>query len=86
MTLTELDLIVDNASETAFPYLYELDNTNEYTDIELKDALAEEYGYSDMLAARIVDAWMCERNEKLNHAIKETPQVFQKSLKELSNE
>ena len=57
MTTTEYDLAIDNASETAFPFLDTLGKTNDMSDIELKDALRDEFGYSDMLASRIHDAW-----------------------------
>jgi hypothetical protein len=75
MTTTEYDLAIDNASETAFPFLDVLDNTNEFTQIELKDALCDEFGYSDMLASRIHDAWEMRNrdifNKKLAEGLKE---------------
>jgi hypothetical protein len=74
MTTTEYDLAIDNASDTAFPFLDALNNDNEMSDIELKDALRDEYGYSDMLASRIHDAWEIRNkdihNEKLANGLK----------------
>ena len=66
MTTTEFDLMIDDASETAFPFLNTLNETNEMSDIELRDALCDEYGYSEMLASRILDAWDIDNKRKHN--------------------
>ena len=71
MTTTEYDLIIDDASETAFPFLDVLDNTNEMSDIELKDALRDEFGYSDMVASRIHDAWEMRNKDRYNKKLAE---------------
>ena len=54
MTTTELDIIIDNASETAFPFLNQLSGAD---DKELMIELSNEFGYSDMICARIIDSW-----------------------------
>ncbi len=71
MTTTEFDLMLDEASETAFPFLDVLDNTNEMTETELKDALCDEFGYSDMVASRIHDAWEMRNKDRYNKKLAE---------------
>ena len=71
MTTTEFDLMLDEASETAFPFLDVLDNTNEMTEAELKDALCDEFGYSDMVASRIHDAWEMRNKDRYNRKLAE---------------
>ena len=66
MTTTEFDVLIDNASETAFPFLDTLDSTNEYSQLELKDALRDEFGYSDMVASRVFDAWDIDSKRRHN--------------------
>jgi hypothetical protein len=71
MTTTEYDLAIDNASETAFPFLDTLGKTNDMSDVELKDALRDEFGYSDMLASRIHDAWEMRNKYRYNTKLAE---------------
>tara|TARA_R100001463_G_scaffold52620_2_gene103461 strand:- start:8563 stop:8850 length:288 start_codon:yes stop_codon:yes gene_type:complete len=66
MTTNEYDLMIDEASETAFPFLDDLNERNEMSDIELRDALCDEYKYSEMMASRIYDAWYLRNTDRYN--------------------
>ena len=50
MSTNETDILIDNLSETIFPYLTELNNTNEMDDSALHTALAEEFDLNCYIA------------------------------------
>ena len=83
MATNETDIIVDKASETAFPFLDELDNTNEMNELDLKNALSDEYGYSLYLSDRIYNAWEDYRNKKLLKGLKKPHPAHRNRIKVL---
>ena len=50
----ELDILIDNASKTAFPFLNKLSGAD---DKELMIELSNEFGYSNMICAIIIYSW-----------------------------
>ena len=70
MSDTELDFIVDRACNNAFPLLDELDRTNEMEDIDLINALKDDFGYPDNLAERVFDAWQLKKETKIIKVLK----------------
>jgi hypothetical protein len=83
MATNETDIIVDKASETAFSFLDELNDTNELNDSDLKIALSSEHGYSEYLTERIFDAWQDYRNRKMLKGLKKPHPAHRNRIKVL---
>ena len=83
MSTNETDILIDNLSEFACAYLYDLNNTNEMDDSALQTALAEEFDLSGYIADKLLDAWKDNRNKRLASALKEPHPAHKHRIKTL---
>jgi 16S rRNA C967 or C1407 C5-methylase (RsmB/RsmF family) len=83
MSTNETDILIDNLSEDVFPFLTELNNTNEMDDSALQTALAEEFDLSGYIADKLLDAWKDNRNRRLAKALKEPHPAHKHRIKTL---
>ena len=65
MATNETDILIDKLSETVFPYLTDLDYSNEMSTLDLQVALSEEYEINEYIAEKLVSAWEYDRHKEL---------------------